>query len=353
MIKGSLYRIVNKVNGKLYIGITYKTIERRYREHVSRSKNHKYKNYPLYKAMNKYGLDNFYIELIGDFEKGKLEEMETYYIKKYNTFGVDGYNATLGGEGNKTITHTDEYVIEVYKKQKTLIATSKKLNCSTQTIHEILKRNNIKTNNFNKASLDEIGKKYEELKNVNEVANYFGYREETIKKKLDKLNIDYRIAKIDKEEILKRYNDNKTTKEIADELNISTSTVCNYLKKNDIVVSRLYKDKLNMDEVIKYYFETGSVVKTAKKFNVERNTLSEHLKNNNINLKDNSKNVPIKICMVINDKKIEFDSMLKCAEYIIENNLTKNKSVRGIRDSISRAIKNRSEYLGYEFYEIN
>ena len=57
-----IYKIVNDVNGKLYIGKTTKTIEERYNRHLQNARN-KVNRY-LYDAMNHYGVEHFSISLI-------------------------------------------------------------------------------------------------------------------------------------------------------------------------------------------------------------------------------------------------------------------------------------------------
>ncbi len=58
-MKGCVYLIVNNINGKLYVGKTYTTLEKRFKEHINDSKKERNKNRPLYRAMNKYGYNNF------------------------------------------------------------------------------------------------------------------------------------------------------------------------------------------------------------------------------------------------------------------------------------------------------
>lgn len=92
-----IYKITNNINGKIYIGKTEFNIEKRFKEHIRDSKKD-YKNRPLYKAMNKYGTENFSIELV---EKTSIpEEREKYWIEYYGSFKY-GYNATLGGDGKR------------------------------------------------------------------------------------------------------------------------------------------------------------------------------------------------------------------------------------------------------------
>lgn len=95
-----IYKITNKVNGKVYIGLTTETVEKRWLNHVRASK--KCERH-LYKSMRKYGVENFKIEVIDetdDFEY--LGELERKYIAQYNsTDQTIGYNNTCGGERNQ------------------------------------------------------------------------------------------------------------------------------------------------------------------------------------------------------------------------------------------------------------
>lgn len=62
---GYIYKITNKINHKMYIGKTnYADPYDRFKEHIRDSKKERCKNRPLYRAMNKYGLENFEFEVI-------------------------------------------------------------------------------------------------------------------------------------------------------------------------------------------------------------------------------------------------------------------------------------------------
>ena len=97
-----VYKISNNINNKVYIGITTHSLEYRWSRHLTEGRN-KNNTKHLYRAMRKYGLDNFSIEQIDstdDFEE--LGKLERYYIKKYNSQNPDkGYNLTAGGESNR------------------------------------------------------------------------------------------------------------------------------------------------------------------------------------------------------------------------------------------------------------
>lgn len=90
-----IYKITNLINNKCYIGKTERTINERWHEHL---KNRKKLNLPLYKALNKYGIENFTIEILEECPSQILDVQEIYWISKYNSC-INGYNCTQGGEG--------------------------------------------------------------------------------------------------------------------------------------------------------------------------------------------------------------------------------------------------------------
>ena len=74
---GYIYKIVNDINNKIYIGKTEYSIEKRFQEHINDSKK-KYKNRPLYDAINKYGIKHFKIEQIEECQNQDLNKREKY-----------------------------------------------------------------------------------------------------------------------------------------------------------------------------------------------------------------------------------------------------------------------------------
>ena len=99
-----VYKVTNIINNKKYIGITTKTLEHRKKIHLRDSKS---KNTYFYKAIKKYGEENFIWEEIDHAETiEELEELEKYYIKLYDTFDNKdkGYNTTSGGYNLYEIT---------------------------------------------------------------------------------------------------------------------------------------------------------------------------------------------------------------------------------------------------------
>jgi group I intron endonuclease len=95
---GYIYKITNTINNKAYIGQSIQhDINVRWSAH-KHSLKHNNGCPLLMAAFRKYGIDKFKFEIIVICFDDACYELEKHYIKKYNTFGKDGYNATEGGE---------------------------------------------------------------------------------------------------------------------------------------------------------------------------------------------------------------------------------------------------------------
>jgi group I intron endonuclease len=93
-----IYKITNKVNNKVYIGVSL-DIEKRWKQHkinYLNSSNKEYNKY-LYQDFRKYGIENFVFEILEELPKSEIYEREKYWIKYFDS-SVSGYNETLGGE---------------------------------------------------------------------------------------------------------------------------------------------------------------------------------------------------------------------------------------------------------------
>ena len=111
-----IYRIHNLVNGKNYIGQTKNFYIRLVQYNYLSHKRSYYEGDErvLYRALRKYGLGNFevIIEQITE-DPNKLNELENYYIIKYNSYihfsKSNGYNMTTGGDNNEQL-NTEESI---------------------------------------------------------------------------------------------------------------------------------------------------------------------------------------------------------------------------------------------------
>jgi len=97
MGKFIVYKITNKINGKLYFGITKVGIKKRWIQHKCNSTR---KNYHLYRAIIKYGFDNFIIEIVKNCNTDtEMYELERKMIADFKTNdSLYGYNNSTGGE---------------------------------------------------------------------------------------------------------------------------------------------------------------------------------------------------------------------------------------------------------------
>jgi len=114
-----IYKALNVINSKIYIGATNQELDIRKCQHKSRALN----GYgcAFYHAIRKYGWNSFLWEVIEyDIESNEIEEREIYYINKYNSFADTGhgYNRTIGGGGTLGYTFTDAQKENIRKSVK-------------------------------------------------------------------------------------------------------------------------------------------------------------------------------------------------------------------------------------------
>lgn len=137
---GYIYLITNNVNGNKYVGKTELSIEERWEQHIKDSKKEKCEIRPLYRAIRKYGVENFSIKEIDTGQGEELNSKEQYWIQHYDTY-KNGYNATLGGDG-KILLDYDE-IIKTYLLSHNAAEVARTLGCSVDSVYKILKANDV------------------------------------------------------------------------------------------------------------------------------------------------------------------------------------------------------------------
>jgi len=143
-----IYKATNKTNGKMYVGKTSLSLEKRKRNHWKKS------NPPkcyFHNALRKYGIDGFEWEVLCECPKEKVNDKETEYIAQYSSNRRDvGYNSTDGGDGG------DTWSLNNHKEQ-----TSKRLSDSIRNskVHKQKLREVMGPINRAKARNPEIRKK--------------------------------------------------------------------------------------------------------------------------------------------------------------------------------------------------
>ena len=116
MRKYTIYMHKNKINSKIYIGITCQKVEKRW------DKGRGYSHNAIFsRAIDKYGWDNFeHIILFEELSEKEAKDKEIELIEKYNSNNKKfGYNITIGGESNhkyETIEEFEKNNIENHRK---------------------------------------------------------------------------------------------------------------------------------------------------------------------------------------------------------------------------------------------
>lgn len=198
-MKGKIYKITNKINGKIYVGQTTKTLTERFQKHCwgTTAKDIYHFNMAIKEAIRKYGKENFIIELIEEVEQDKLDEREVYWISYYDSYNK-GYNCTLGGQNGATRSTSLSWL------EENEIIEAKYLGFSSKEIGQVynIDRSTVK-NIFNRHNL----------------------------RMPIKRNLEYRI---NKEAFIQFLSTNPTCKQIENKFSICRCSVYNYLKKHNI-----------------------------------------------------------------------------------------------------------------------
>lgn len=128
-----IYKITNKINGKIYIGQS-KNPKQRFNQHIKEKRNSS-----IHNAIKKYGKNNFIFEII----EGPIEnynEREIYWIKYYNSYKL-GYNNTLGGDEPPIIFGEDSTLAKF--SNETILNLQLDLINTNMTYSELSKKYNI------------------------------------------------------------------------------------------------------------------------------------------------------------------------------------------------------------------
>lgn len=140
---GTIYKIENLINHKVYIGQTIMNVKDRWYRHceingVSESE----KAMPIKRAILKYGKENFSFEVVEEVPKDSLDDREKYWIDKFDSYR-NGYNATAGGKGGtKTVSISEKDqkdIVELYSLGFSLRAIGREFEVDKKTISTILK----------------------------------------------------------------------------------------------------------------------------------------------------------------------------------------------------------------------
>lgn len=162
---GVIYKIENKVSGKVYIGQTRQQGKRRLQAHLRELRRNNHDNIYFQSAFNKYGEESFEYKVVERCEVSKLDEIEVRWIEHYKLLkGV--YNLESGGGSGKElhestrrkmseITKSHGWVggnhpgsvrvicIDTKEVFNSIIEASEKIGCNYDNVHQVCLGNNV------------------------------------------------------------------------------------------------------------------------------------------------------------------------------------------------------------------
>lgn len=251
---GKIYKIVNDINDKVYVGQTIRTLAQRFQKHCSYSDdvNH---TMAIKKAIHKYGRDHFKIVLLEEIEdcnQEALNEREIYWIAYYNAY-TNGYNLTKGGQycghSQKLSTEEEDKLVKLYEEGLGSTKLAKMFNVDKTTVLNYVKRHNLGT----KDTLDK-------MVDIEAVKEYIRNNKPTVKDISEK----YHISRCSVYNIIKRAND-------------STLILNSYnpRKSNATIKAK---------EICDMYNEGYNIQDLTKMFHTNKRYISKTLRDNNIEI---------------------------------------------------------------------
>ena len=298
-----VYQILNKKNGKKYIGQTDDKERRKY-QHFLNLKNGTHDNPYLQSSYNKYGEENFVFSVIDTSatNEKELSDLEEYYILQAGFPDRDKcYNLNLPNgvpaRHYKIYQEKQEDICNDYKNDMTVNQICKKYDIGLNFLYKILKNNNItigqrvkrldiyeQANNIieyftlDKMTATDIAKKYDvssEIilrvlkKNGVDVAQYKNYRH-PIWQKANK--------------ICQSYLEKKSLKKVSEKYDVSPSTIRRILLENNVEMQEKNWKRKDIDEqeVCSYYEQGLSSRAISKKYNCDKTTILNIIRRNGI-----------------------------------------------------------------------
>lgn len=237
--EAGIYLVQNKINSYCYIGQSVNIHNRFYSHHFVDYKNENNPQYngKFYKALRKYGWDNFEIMVLELSPVEELNKKEIEYIDLYDSF-ENGYNSTKGGQFWSPNIHSPEIELkrkETREKNKSLMAENHPR--AKLSNEEVLK---IRQKYINGETVKEIYKDYQDLyTNINTFRRIvLGETYKTVgsipteKNKIASANRGIKLTDEQVREIRKRYNSEHISyAKLGKGYNVSASTIQKVIHK--------------------------------------------------------------------------------------------------------------------------
>jgi group I intron endonuclease len=188
--KSGIYKIMNKINGKIYIGSAINFKQRWYGNgsHVKTLNKNKHKNMYLQNAWNKYGEDSFEFLIVEECPEDKLIEREQYYLDTLKPWKREiGYNICKIAGNLLGYKHSEEakQKISLIHKGKN-ISEKMKNKLREQNVGELSPKAK-----YNWNLINELRQKYKEGCGIKELAKQYNMYRTTIQTIIE--NKDYEL----------------------------------------------------------------------------------------------------------------------------------------------------------------
>jgi group I intron endonuclease len=261
----TIYLIVNKLNGKVYVGQTNQPLHRRWGLHKARARKNEGYTAHLYNAIRKYGIENFDIRPIATCETETWADyFETLYILIYDSMNPEvGYNMTSGGDKPHPTPEMRER-----QRQKLLgrKATPEQKQRQSDSLKLAYKEGRYSGNrggtwpeeakktasenrsgpkhwNFNhKVCSEELLFLWNNNVKMKDIAKHFGLSADTIKKRIKSIGLPYKIYKgysgknspsykeLDEEKLTSLFHQDASLREIGRQLGTSHNVISQRIK---------------------------------------------------------------------------------------------------------------------------
>jgi group I intron endonuclease len=178
-----IYKITNKINGKVYIGQSI-DIEKRWKDHIYNTP--KKGRSLIHSSIKKYGVESFDFEIIFSMKYVDFNIMnllEEAYIRYYNSLSPNGYNLDSGGKNKRPSDITRNFISSRTKEAMKYVDYSN-INSSNRDENNIKKRRESLMNYYNNRTEEE---KQEHKNRSKEINNREDVREKKREKMIGKM----------------------------------------------------------------------------------------------------------------------------------------------------------------------
>ena len=297
-----IYLIRNKINNKVYVGQSV-NIKDRWSNHKRELEKGIHYNDHLQKSYNKYGKINFEFKVIEYCEEEKLDELEVYWIKYFDSMKWEkGYNSESGGNKNKRFS--EERIKKITGEGNPMFNK----NHTEETKNIIRNKNRGQNSKLTIKQVSEIKKRLFEGETCKNLSKEFNVDITTISKIFTCVNWEWVNPELnyclknhkeieDKkiiEEANKLFDEGKSINQIHLILNVGQKKISNILnsklkernkksielkKQKETLKRNSIENKEKLKESILKMKSKGMLNKDiAKSLNIHRTTVTEYLK---------------------------------------------------------------------------